>query len=116
MIESWNKHVYNATKIVEIEIGGPLFAGSIFKSVIIVYLNINEKTLRERTKKRNISYEATLNYKIKKINNPALKGGVCWFNTILQMDESINSRPKGRGIKPTDRIKAADLPVIVIDI
>jgi deoxyadenosine/deoxycytidine kinase len=29
---------------------------------IIVYLNINKKTLRERTKKRNIAYEAALSY------------------------------------------------------
>ena len=47
MIESWNKHVENATQIVEIEAGHPLFAGSIFKSDIIIYLNISEETLRE---------------------------------------------------------------------
>ena len=62
MIESWHKHVENATQIVEIEAGRPLFAGSVFKSDIIVYLNISEKTLRERTKKRNISYEVASNY------------------------------------------------------
>jgi thymidylate kinase len=82
MIESWNKHVYNVTQTVEIEIGWPLFAGSIFKSDIVIYLNINEETLRERTKKRNIAYEAALKY-----------------------DNEIK-----------EKLKAIDLPVIVIDI
>ncbi|MCL1857985.1 MAG: hypothetical protein FWF92_01980 [Oscillospiraceae bacterium] len=78
MIESWNTHVENATQTVEIEAGRPLFAGSIFKSDIIVYLNINEKTLRERTKKRNIEYETAANYnniikeKLKSINLPVI--------------------------------------------
>jgi len=62
MIESWNMHVENATQIVEIEAGRPLFGGSMFKSDIIVYLNINEKTLRERTKMRNVEYEMASNY------------------------------------------------------
>ena len=62
MVDSWNKHVENATQIVEIEAGRPLFGGSVFKSDIIVYLNINEKTLRERTKKRNVAYEVAANY------------------------------------------------------
>ena len=78
MIESWNKHVENATKIVEIEPGRPLFAGSVFKSDIIIYLNISEKTLRERTKKRGIAYEVASNYnnelkeKLKSINLPVI--------------------------------------------
>jgi len=62
MIESWNNHVEHATQIVEIEAGRPLFAGSMFKSDIIVYLNINEKTLRERTSKRGIAYETASNH------------------------------------------------------
>ena len=62
MIESWNQHVEDATKIVEIEAGQPLFAGSVFKSDLIVYLNISEKTLRERAKKRSIAYEAASSY------------------------------------------------------
>lgn len=62
MIESWNKHVENATQIVEIEAGRPLFGASMFKSDIIVYLNINENTLRERTSKRGIKYEMAESY------------------------------------------------------
>ena len=62
MIKSWNEHVENATQIVEIEPGRPLFGGSIFKSDIIVYLNIDEEILRERTAKRGIAYETASKY------------------------------------------------------
>ena len=78
MIESWNKHVENATQIVEIKAGRPLFGGSVFKSDIIVYLNISEKTLRERTKKRGIAYEIASNYnneikeKLKTVDLPVI--------------------------------------------
>jgi deoxyadenosine/deoxycytidine kinase len=62
MIEYWNKHVENATQIMGIEIGHPLFGGTMFKSDIIIYLNINDDTLRERTKKRGMAYEMAVNY------------------------------------------------------
>jgi len=82
MVKSWNEHVENATQTVEIEAGRPLFGGSIFKSDIIVYLNINEETLRERAKRRNADYEVASNY-----NNEIKK-----------------------------KLKATNLPVIVVDI
>ena len=78
MIKAWNTHVENATQIVEIKAGRPLFAGSIFKSDIIIYMNISEKILRERTKKRSIAYEAASNYnevikeKLKSIDIPVI--------------------------------------------
>jgi thymidylate kinase len=68
MVTAWNKHVENATKIVKIEAGRPLFAGSMFESDIVVYLNISKESLRERTKKRGVAFETASNYndKIKK--------------------------------------------------
>ena len=62
LVNAWNNHVENAIRIVEIEPGRPLFAGSFFKSDIIIYLNVNEKTLRERTKKRGMTYETASDY------------------------------------------------------
>ena len=60
MIALWDKHVESATHIVDIEPGHPLFAGSVFSSDIIVYLNVCEEALRERAKKRGIAYEVAL--------------------------------------------------------
>ena len=67
MIARWNGHVENATNFVEIEAGRPLFGGSIFESDLIVYLNIDDETLRERTKKRGVAFETASRY------NEALK-------------------------------------------
>ena len=82
LVEAWNQHVEDATQTVKIEPGRPLFGGSMFKSDIIVYLNISEQTLRERAKKRNADYEVASSYN----------------NKIKEM------------------LKAAALPVIVLDI
>ena len=60
--EAWGKHVENMTRVVEIEPGHPLFAGAMFKGDMIVYLNVSEKTLRERTKKRGMEYESAQGY------------------------------------------------------
>ena len=78
LVNAWNAHVENAIRIVEIEPGRPLFAGSFFKSDIIIYLNISEKTLRERTEKRGISYETASKYndeiaeKLKSVDIPVI--------------------------------------------
>ena len=78
MIEVWNKHVEDATQIVEIQAGRPLFGGSVFKSDIIIYLNISEKNLRERTKMRGVEYETAANYnnkikeKLKSVGSPVI--------------------------------------------
>jgi len=57
MSKTWRKYVIEAKQIIKIEAGHPLFAATLFESDIIVYLNIDENSLRERTKKRNIKYE-----------------------------------------------------------
>jgi len=57
MRKTWREHVIEAKKIIKIEAGHPLFAATLFESDMIVYLNIDENTLRERTKKRNVEYE-----------------------------------------------------------
>jgi len=57
MCNTWREYVIKAKQIIKIEAGHPLFAATSFDSDIIVYLNIDENTLRERTKKRNIEYE-----------------------------------------------------------
>jgi dephospho-CoA kinase len=60
MCKTWREYVIKAKKIIKIEAGHPLFAATSFDSDIIVYLNIDEKTLRERTTKRNIKYETAV--------------------------------------------------------
>ena len=82
MRKTWREHVIKAKQIIKIEAGHPLFAATSFDSDMIVYLNIDENTLRERTKKRNVDYEIAVE------NNNRIK----------------------------DEIKAANLPVIVIDV
>ncbi|MCL2707748.1 MAG: ATP-binding protein [Defluviitaleaceae bacterium] len=62
LIDAWNNHVEDATKTVEIEAGRPMFAGSLFKSDMIVYLNVDEPTLRERARKRGVPYELAARY------------------------------------------------------
>jgi len=62
MVASWNGHVERAAQTVEIEAGRPLFAGSLFKSDIIVYLNVGEEALRERAKTRGMPYETASGY------------------------------------------------------
>ena len=57
MSEIWREYVIKAKQIVKIEPGHPLFASTSFDSDIIVYLNIDENILRERTKNRNVKYE-----------------------------------------------------------
>jgi len=57
MSEIWREYVIKAKQIVKIEPGHPLFASTSFDSDIIVYLNIDENILRERTNKRNVKYE-----------------------------------------------------------
>jgi len=57
MVQSWNDHVENAIKIVNIKPGQPLFGGSLFRSDLIVHLNVDESTLRKRAEKRNVTFE-----------------------------------------------------------
>ena len=57
MSKTWRAHVIKAKQIIKIEAGQPLFAATSFDSDMIVYLNIDKDTLRERTEKRNIKYE-----------------------------------------------------------
>ena len=78
MIKIWGEYVDKSTQIIGIEAGRPMFATTIFDSDIIVYLNINEKTLCERAKKRNVAYETAANYnneikeKLKAVNLPVI--------------------------------------------
>ena len=78
MIKTWGEYVDKATQIVKIEAGRPMFATTIFESDIIIYLNINEKTLRERAKKRHVAYETAANYnneikeKLKAVDLPVI--------------------------------------------
>jgi len=62
LVEIWNKYLETAIQTVEIEAGHPLFAATVFRSDIIVYLNISDETLRERTMKRNFKYELAEKY------------------------------------------------------
>jgi dephospho-CoA kinase len=57
MSKTWREYVIKAKQIIKIEAGHPLFAATSFGSDIIVYLNIDRNTLRERAMKRNIKYE-----------------------------------------------------------
>jgi len=57
MSKTWREYVIKAKEIIKIEVGHPLFAATSFDSDIIVYLNIDEKTLRERTEKRGTDYK-----------------------------------------------------------
>jgi len=78
MSQTWRKHVIEAKQIIKIEAGHPLFAATSFDSDIIVYLNIDENTLRERTKKRNIEYQVAaendnrIKEEIKRANLPTI--------------------------------------------
>ncbi|MCL1883115.1 MAG: hypothetical protein FWF81_05095 [Defluviitaleaceae bacterium] len=56
MSKIWREYVIKAKQIIKIEAGHPLFAATSFDSDIIVYLRVDEKTLLERTKNRNIDY------------------------------------------------------------
>ena len=56
MSKIWREYVIKAKQIIKIEAGYPLFAATSFDSDIIVYLSIDEDTLRERTRNRNIDY------------------------------------------------------------
>ena len=60
MSKTWREYVIKAKQIIKIEAGHPLFAATSFDSDMIVYLAINENTLRERTISRNISYEIAM--------------------------------------------------------
>jgi thymidylate kinase len=60
MSKTWRKYVIKSKQIIKIEVGRPLFAATSFDSDIIVYLNIDKNTLRERTKKRGIKYETAV--------------------------------------------------------
>ena len=55
--ETWDKNYSETMKSLKIEAGHPLFSAVIFDSDIIVYLNIDEKTLYDRTKMRDYDYE-----------------------------------------------------------
>ncbi|MCL1843661.1 MAG: hypothetical protein FWF79_07600 [Defluviitaleaceae bacterium] len=60
MSKTWREYVIKAKQIIKIGHGYPLFAATSFDSDIIVYLNIDEKILRERTTKRGIDYKIAL--------------------------------------------------------
>ncbi|MCL2199214.1 MAG: hypothetical protein FWB80_09850 [Defluviitaleaceae bacterium] len=60
MSKTWREYVIKAKRIIKIEPGHPLFAATSFESDIIVYLNIDKNTLRERTKKRNTDYQTAV--------------------------------------------------------
>jgi len=63
MSNTWREYVIKAKQIIKIEPGQPLFAATLFDIVncdIIVYLSIDENTLRERTNKRNVKFEVAI--------------------------------------------------------
>jgi len=60
MSKTWREHVIKAKQIIKIEAGHPLFAATSFDSDMVVYLNISENILRERTTNRGVDYEVAV--------------------------------------------------------
>ena len=61
--EEWKNHVIKFIKEYKIERGHPIFGTGIFDCDLVVYLEINEETLRERAAKRNADFQWALDTK-----------------------------------------------------